>query len=292
MNGPETQKALLAALPADARAAVEEEREEEIARIADEAITGPPPTSTNYEQARRVHSRHTESAGVLDGSSTDYGTGEASSNYEHLRGGALAAWDGREDFPRWVLSKAGLRWAPEERQTWTALGREIQVAVWEGDERGFVVVRVLAGWPIPPAPPSLSLTEVYIITVAGEWPPRRGAGERSPERALWKRRALSEAGLVELPPFQPHTLPDGALPSAALTWEVIVSVRRCHLSDPLPLVVPFLMRWSAGRLTESQAISGKRILERQAFIEHVGDAAGRFGKPTKLWRVAGARRAA
>ena len=55
--------------------------------------------------------------------------------------------------------------------------------------------------------------------------------------------------------------------------------------EPVPLSAPWLSSWSGKRVTESRIRYGKRWLESQHFIEHVGDAPSRFPKPTKLWRI-------
>jgi hypothetical protein len=114
-------------------------------------------------------------------------------------------------------------------------------------------------------------------------------------RVQQKARALVESGLVDRPPVRLQPLPSDAPTAAITTWCAIESllVARRVLDEepgtPLPLVAPFLVRWSRGIVegaTEATLRAGKRWLEDARVLERAGTAPGSFGKRTQLWRVA------
>jgi len=208
-----------------------------------------------------------------------------------LHGEGLKAWSARPEFARFVLEGAGLRFEPGKPQKWQALGTNLDVSVWAGDERGFHVLRIDGGWPgTAPARRSLSLTQVYWIALCGSLEGLR----RKPAQARVTRRALMEAGLVPEPHWRAVALPDGAPPSAVVTWGVVTHLLRVHrltepIGEPLPLSVPFLLRWAAGweGVSESALIYGKKWLGEAGYLTKAGtaEAGGQWGNPVILWRV-------
>jgi hypothetical protein len=191
---------------------------------------------------------------------------------------------------RVVCDRAGLSAEVGKRQDWVVGGSTLTVEWWL-NERYCYRLLVLEGWPpTENRRRGLLLAEVFAIALSGVVGDLR---ERRPELARWKARLVIEAGLVAAPRVEMKALPADAPESARIAWPVInsvVQVRRltddddADEHDGIPLVASYLSRWSG--LDESVFVSGKRWLARHAYIEHVGEAPGRFGKPTKLWRVA------
>lgn len=201
-----------------------------------------------------------------------------------LRGDALQAFDDKPAFAEWVLARAGLNAVVGDRQTWQVGGRDLTVQL-NIDRRYVYVLYLLAGWP-PDLKPrrSLSLAEVYAVTLTGTVRIFNG-----PELSRFKAKALLDAGLVTAPALTFAPLPDGAPASAVETWELIRDVLEVRtLQDPatalpLPLVAPWLASWNG--TAETRIVSGKKWLQRHGHITCVGEQPGRFGKPTKLWNV-------
>ena len=198
--------------------------------------------------------------------------------------GDLARFDARPEFAEFVFERAGIGVGEVE---WPVGDCVLRVRR-RVDGRLMHVLDVLAGWPSSPVPWSLCLAEVYRVAVTGVLQARR---PRDPELARFKRRALIEAGLVRPAPVRLPGLPEDAPASARATWRIIAGLLRVRwLTDPpeepLPLSVPFLLRWAGdAAVTEGDLTAGKKWLEGHGFIEHVADGPVRYGKRTKLWLV-------
>jgi hypothetical protein len=207
-----------------------------------------------------------------------------------MRGSALIDFDSKPEFARWVCEHAGIRLALDQRQCWRVDAQALTVSLWL-DRRVLYILRVHDGWPSAPARKALALAEVFATAVTGELRNRYSG----PELARWKARALVESGLVDRPLVDLKPLPPDAPTAVATTWSVIESLlvaRRVlgeERASPVPLVTPFLLRWSRGivdDVTDATLRAGKRWLEDRRPLERAGTAPGRFGRPTQLWRVA------
>lgn len=199
-------------------------------------------------------------------------------------GKKLADFDAQPEFACWVCDQAGLRCVLDERQVWRIGGHELPVTLWL-DKRLYYVLLVHSGWPLPPAPKSLALAEVFAAICTGEL--RR---LHKPEMARFKRRALVASRLIPAPErvVLPALLPE-APDAAGKTWDVIADLlTERRMTEPpgtlVPLSAPWLSKWSG--VPEPTIRAGKRWLEARGFIKHEGDAPSGRGRPIYLWRVA------
>jgi hypothetical protein len=129
---------------------------------------------------------------------------------------------------------------------------------------------------------SLCLAEIYAIATT-----RQVRIFKGPELARFKIKLLIEAQLLTPTQVCLPTLPSTAPATAAETWQVIADLATLRATrgdhEPMPLVAPWLAALSG---TDEDIIrSGKRWLEQNGWIVHVGHAPGRFGKRTKLWQI-------
>ena len=213
---------------------------------------------------------------------------------------ALRALDRDREFAAAVLGLAGLTLA-QQRQEWRVGAHVLSVTPWlDKDDRYVLLVR--SGWPAP-APKSLALAQVYAVSMTGElrdFKRRRtvmrggkkdSVPKPSPELARWKARAAQEFGMVERPDVAMPTLTPDAPETAALTWKVIESLLQARRVveegddvEAMPLVAPFLARWSG--LDEDLLIAGRRWLDRHGYLVRVGELPTAAGKPMVLWQVA------
>jgi hypothetical protein len=202
----------------------------------------------------------------------------------------LRDFDSRWDFASFVLKRADLRAALDERQQWRVGPAELVVSVWL-DPRSTYVLRVRAGWPMRPARRALTLAEVFAATVAGLLKSRY----KSSELTRWKARALIESGLVPAPVVVLEPLPASAPLAARSTWTVIeslIAARRLlgeEPGTPLVLSAPWLVLWARGLVDgvdEPVIRSGKRWLERHGpIVRRIETVPGRFGRRAQLWHV-------
>lgn len=138
---------------------------------------------------------------------------------------------------------------------------------------------------------SLCLPELYAITVACDATQLPGRQELP----RWRWRALGERGWLQPATVYLPPLPDDASPDARATYAVIGSLLKIRwLGDPsdkpIPLSAPFMARWAGAHndTDENTIRNGKRWLEKNGFLERVGEAPGRQERPTVLWLIPGA----
>ena len=199
--------------------------------------------------------------------------------------GLLASFDHCADFACFVVRRAGLVCVLGQRQGWVVGGHELTVEL-ALDKAARNILFVRDGWPSSPdlrLRKSLCLAEVFAITTTGEVRDYRG-----PELARFKAMALVEAGIVPAPDLTLPPLPDDAPAAAVVTWDLIGEVARIRVvtgdRGPMPLVAPWLASLNGTSVDVIRA--GKRWLEQHGRIGRTGEAPGRFGKHTILWKIA------
>ncbi len=207
-----------------------------------------------------------------------------------MLGKALARFDGDTTFHVWVARRANLSPEQRKRQEWR-VGEHTLGVYFAADKWGLIKLWVDSGWPGKPRK-SLCLAEVFAASVTGELKDRMN----SPEQSRWKVRALIASGVEKPPRVLMPVLPSHAPRSAVLTWHAIGTLMQARrLRDeppgtPLPLVAPFLARWSG--VGESTLQLGKTWLKANGYIAHVGNDLKedgspklKMGNPTHLWVV-------
>ncbi len=216
-----------------------------------------------------------------DGVTAYVGEG-SSTTYER---GRWSEYEWRPEYAAFVCGRGGFSAHPSRRHhPWRVGDLELTVSLWL-DPKVRYIVWVHAGWPKRSAPNSLLLAAVYAITLTG-----RLEVPEAPSLARWQTRALMDAGLITRPPVGLGDLPPNAPGSVRAAWpwiDLLFAVRVANggLNDPLVLDAPFLQGWSGNTVPEATFVAAKRWLQAHGYITHVGDAPGKFGKPTKLWGV-------
>jgi hypothetical protein len=207
---------------------------------------------------------------------------------EMLSGEALKALDADPQFARFVCKTAGIEFKQDLPQTIVLGGTEVTIRLWVENNGRYVVRPVIEGERNPTFPGtktrSLSLGQFYASVLSGRF--YRPTG---PSLARWKRRALAEWDVIELPPVVLKPLPSDAPTYVELVWaaiELLARVRRLMDSDErvLPLTRSFMPHWcSCDDKTFRRALIW---LERNKYVSRAGHEAVKKAKPMTLWRVA------
>jgi hypothetical protein len=189
-------------------------------------------------------------------------------------GQQLRAWDANPLFAGYVFDLCGLTLDKTAPQEWRL---EDEVA-WVRVERasdGCFRLRV-AGHDAPKP-----LAAVYAAAIHGHLHPLGRT-----ELPTWKRRALLEAGCIDLPQIELAPLSEDADEPTHALWDgiaLLLRVRNQRPIEPLPLARRFLQRWVPQ--SESDVRRGMEYLEPRYIWR-----AGSFTKPGRtraltLWRV-------
>jgi hypothetical protein len=205
-----------------------------------------------------------------------------------VTGRPLPDYDIEPDLHVGVARQMGLRAVPELRQGWKVAGHELEVSWWQEHEI-LTILLLHDGWPAGLKPrKSLSLAEAFAAAVSNQLRFELGRVEH----AVWKCRAMIEAGVVPPPSVAFPKLPDEAPQSEKDTWEAITSLALARwLPDdrapgPMPLADAFLVGWAG--TTRAVIRSGKRYLELDGLLRRSSKLGpeSSWGKRLTMWDVA------
>ena len=155
-----------------------------------------------------------------------------------------------------------------------------ELAAWDDDEALVRFVEERAGDLLPGEPEA----DRYAASVTGT--PRKLS---RPERGVWKRRLLIDAGLVEPPPVVLARLPEEACTATRELWPQIQLLVQARVlggmpaTDPFPLSRRFLRGWA--RMSERAVREAMEELEWLGYVERAGTYPARRGVPGLTWRV-------
>jgi hypothetical protein len=245
-------------------------------------------------------STSTGRGGSGEGGSSEGGSGKAGSSWETttayavpayaemLSGDALKALDADPGFAHFVCSKAGISFKQDLAQTVILGGVEITIRLWVDNNGRYVIRPVVEGERNPTFPGtksrSLALGQFYASTASGRFYPASG-----PSLARWKRRALAEWGVIDVPMVALKPLTDDAPTYVDGVWAAIIllaRIRRAKDSDErvFPLTRSFMPHWcGCDEKTFRRAISW---LERNEYVGRAGDEHVGQAKPMTLWWIA------
>jgi hypothetical protein len=206
---------------------------------------------------------------------------------EMLHGESLVALDGDPSLGRFIFEKAGLTFLQDEPQPITFGETTVLVRLWV-DDHDLYVVRPVSEVKVPTFPGTairaLKLGQFYASICAG-----RIIGPTGPELARWKRRALTEWGVVAPPSVVLRPLPEDAPRYVAPVWNricLLMAVRRLIEPDErlLPLTRSFVPAWCG--CDEQQARRALGWLDRNGFIWRAETMDVGKPKPMTLWAIA------